>query len=173
MRVPVLRDVTLLSPGWSRAIRRNGVGKKQNRQTLFERLKFNEDMQGYECEYSLGDKLVGVCLTVEEGCESDALQELADKSEALLREWPTLQESILKAARKELVAAHRLERGDASKVTLACLVPFGFNAVCAPDREPYFSFGIKIPATLTEHEHFDYASNFDMKDESTEIVHLM
>lgn len=172
MRVPVLRDVTLLSPGWSRAIRRNGVGKKQNRQTLFERLKFNEDMQGYECEYSLGDELIGVLLSVEEGCESDALQELADKSEAILREWSTLQEPILKAARKELVSAHRLERGDESKVTLASLVPFGFNAVCAPDRK-YFSFSIDIPDILSEDEHFDYASNFDLKSESTEIVHLM
>lgn len=173
MRVPVLCDVTFTFAGSVPSNRRNGVGKKKNRQTLFERLKFDENLESYTCEYSLGDKLIGVCLTVEEGCESDALQVLADRSEALLREWPTLQEPILKAARKELVSAHRLERGDESKLTLACLVPFGFNAVCAPDREPYFSFGIKIPATLTEHEHFDYANDFDMKDESTEIVHLM
>lgn len=149
------------------------MGKKEKRQTLFERLEFDEDLEDYTCKYDLGGKLIAVWLSVEEGCEPDALQVLADKSEAILREWPTLQEPLLKAARKELVSAHRLKRGDESKVTLACLVPFSFNAVCAPDRGPYFSFGIKIPATLTEHEHFDYANDFDMKSESTEIVHLM
>lgn len=148
------------------------MGKKENRQTLFERLKFDENLESYTCEYSLGDNLIGVCLTVEEGCESDALRVLADRSEALLREWPTLQEPILKAARKELVSSHRLKRGDEVKVTLACLVPFGFNAVCAPDRK-YFSFSIDIPDILSEDEHFDYASDFDLKSESTEIVCLM
>lgn len=148
------------------------MGKKKQ-QSLSEKLSFNEDMELYECEHALDGKPIGVSISCE-GCESD-LPMLAEKAEALLSEWPMLRERVLKAARKELVSIRCIKRGDESKVTLESLVPFSLMVQHEPDpdREPYYSFSIDIPDVLEEHQHFDYASNFDGTSESTEVVYLM
>jgi len=92
---------------------------KKKRHLLMKKLRFDEDWKTYRCEHSLDGKPIGIWIKVVEGCESDALEKLVDSSEALFREWPTLRETILEAARKELVSFGCLEPGDESKVTVA------------------------------------------------------
>jgi hypothetical protein len=150
----------------------NAIGKKKY-QTLLEKLRFDEDLKVYECEHPLDGKPIGIFIEVAEGCEPGTLEKLVDSTEAVLLKWPTLQKTILKAAREELVSSGNLASGDESKVTLASLVPFSFHATDEPDEDAYFRFAVNTPGILPENHHFDYIAGFAGEFVTTEIVHLM
>jgi hypothetical protein len=138
---------------------------KKNPEKLLEKLQFDEDLRSYRCQCLLAGKAIGVFI----GCEPDALGSMADVAEALLREWPTLRQTILEAAQDELVACKRLDPRDKQKVTPASLVPFSLSVDRDLDGEAYFSFGLNIVGILEEPEYFDYGNNLEKTDPIVEI----
>lgn len=133
------------------------MGKKK-RQTLYGKLSFDGD-HTYTCQHPLGGTPIPIYIMFI-GCEPDDLQTLADQTEALLREWPTLRKAILKAAQDELVACRYLQPGDEARVTLASLVPFSFTVTKHRDADAFYGVGIDIPDILDEIEYFEYCSDF-------------
>jgi hypothetical protein len=117
---------------------------------IIKRLRYDDGLNAYMGTCEISGHRIEVCIWSDRN--SKDYKELRDAAEEVLRSYDSLQEGLVKFAKRELIDAGRLKRR--SKLTIDDLTPFAFAIRKDEfnDDKICYDFGFHVPALLRDDE---------------------